>query len=112
MRAAAAAAPSLALPLPLLAGAFCLIWSSAFAVSKLAIIDCPPLLLVSARCVFAGAIMLGAAQFTDMKQRLARRDLAAYAALGIANYALYLGLNYVGMMRGVSAGLSALIASA
>ena len=56
--------------------------------------------------------MLTAAQIAGIKQRLARRDLAIYAALGTANYALYLGLNYVGIMRGVSAGLSALITSA
>jgi drug/metabolite transporter (DMT)-like permease len=113
MRAAipVATPPSLAVPLPWLVAAFCLIWSAAFAVSKLAMFDCPPLLLVCARCLFAGAIVLGAAAFARATQRLTRRDLAIHAALGIANYALYLGLNCVGIMRGVSAGLSALIAS-
>ena len=114
MRAAIpiAAPPPIAIPLPVLVGAFCLIWSSAFAVSKLAMFDCPPLLLVSARCVFAGAVVLGAIYFSGSRTRLARRDLAIYAALGIANYSLYLGLNYLGIMHGVSAGLSALITSA
>jgi drug/metabolite transporter (DMT)-like permease len=42
--------------------------------------------------------------------RIARRDLVILV-LGVANNALYLGLNYVGMC-GVSAGLSALIVSA
>jgi drug/metabolite transporter (DMT)-like permease len=92
--------------------AFCLIWSSAFAISKVAMLDCPPLLLISVRCLFAGAILLGAARAFGAGERLARRDLAIYAALGVANYALYLGLGYAGMRLGVSAGLSALISSA
>ena len=113
MRAAPAlsSAPPIGMPLPMLVAAFCLIWSAAFAVSKLAMQDCPPLLLVSARCVLAGAIMLGAAALSG-PHRLTRRDLAASALIGVANYALYLGLNYVGITRGASAGLSALIASA
>jgi len=115
MRAAlpiAAHPPAIAIPLPLLVAAFCLIWSSAFAVSKLALADCPPLLLVCGRCLLAGGIMLGAAMLNGAPWRLARRDLAILAVLGIANNALYLGLNYVGIARGVSAGLSALIVSA
>jgi drug/metabolite transporter (DMT)-like permease len=103
---------AVAIPLPVLVAAFCLIWSSAFAVSKLALADCPPLLLVCARCLLAGAIMLGAATVRGTPWRLARRDLVILAALGVANNVLYLGLNYVGIMRGVSAGLSALIVSA
>src|ERR1051325_287567 len=105
MRAAipipASAPAPLAIPLPILVAAFCLIWSSAFAVSKVAMLDCPPLILVAARCLFAGA-----------RPRLARRGLAIYAALGVANYSLYLGLGYVGIKLGVSAGLAALISSA
>jgi drug/metabolite transporter (DMT)-like permease len=104
--------PPLAIPLPVMVAAFCLIWSSAFAVSKVAMLDCPPLLLVSVRCLFAGAIMLGAARAFGAGPRLGWRDVAIYAALGVANYALYLGLGYAGMQLGVSAGLSALIASA
>jgi drug/metabolite transporter (DMT)-like permease len=104
--------PPLAVPLPVMVAAFCLIWSSAFAISKVAMLDCPPLMLISARCLFAGAIILGAAKAFGGGERLGRRDVAIYAALGVANYALYLGLGYVGMRLGVSAGLSALISSA
>ena len=110
MRAAVpVAAPPLTIPLPILVAAFCLIWSAAFAVSKLAMLDCPPLILVSARCIFAGAVVLAAVFLSGMRPRLTRRDLAIYAALGVANYSLYLGFGYVGMTLGVSAGLSALI---
>jgi len=112
MRAAlpAAALPPLTLPLPILVAAFCLIWSSAFAITRVALADCPPLILVSVRCLIAGAILLGAAAILRT-QRLTRRDLAVGALLGIFNYALYLGLNYSGMRYGVSAGLTALISS-
>jgi drug/metabolite transporter (DMT)-like permease len=102
----------LAVPLPVMVAAFCLIWSSAFAISKLAMLDCPPLLLIAVRCIFAGAIMLGAAKAFGAGPRLRRRDVAIYAVLGVANYALYLGMNYAAMERGASAGLAALIASA
>jgi drug/metabolite transporter (DMT)-like permease len=110
-----AAAPRTALgrlPLPLLVAAFCLIWSAAFAVSKLAILDCPPLLLISARCMLAGIVVLGAAALTGPRPRASGRDLALFALLGITNYALYLGCNCVGIRQGLSAGLAALIASA
>jgi drug/metabolite transporter (DMT)-like permease len=111
MRLAIPVPPAIAPPLPLLVVTFCLIWSSAFAVTKIALADCPPLLLVSARCLLAGGIMLAAAALRGTPWRLARRDVAILAVLGVTNNALYLGLNYVGI-RGVSAGLSALIVSA
>jgi len=106
------AAPSVKISLPAQVAAFCLIWSSAFAVSRLAMLDCPPLLLLALRCVTAGAIMLAAARIFRRGQRFTRRDLAIYAALGIANYTLYLGMNLVAMAGSASAGLAALIASA
>ncbi|MGZ3360067.1 MAG: EamA family transporter, partial [Xanthobacteraceae bacterium] len=98
-------------PLPLMIAAFCLLWSSAFAVAKLALADCPPLLLLTARFLLAGGLMLAAAALDRSPWRVARCDILALALLGIANNALYLGLNYVGM-RSISAGLSALIVSA
>jgi len=110
-----AAAPRAALfrlPLPLLVAVFCLIWSSAFAVSKLAIFDCPPLLLIAVRCLFAGIVVLGGAALAGARPRLSGRDVTLFAMLGIANYALYLGCNYMGVERGLSAGLAALVTSA
>jgi drug/metabolite transporter (DMT)-like permease len=104
--------PRLAIPLPVMVAAFCLIWSSAFAISKVAMLDTPPLLLVAVRCLFAGAVVLIGARAFGAGPRLDRRDIAIYAALGVANYSLYLGLGYAGMKLGVSAGVSALISSA
>jgi drug/metabolite transporter (DMT)-like permease len=91
--------------------AFCLLWSSAFAVAKVGIADCPPLLLLTFRFLLAGVLMLGAAAVTGVSLKLNRRDLLLFAALGIANQAAYLGIGYVGL-RTISSGLSALVISA
>jgi drug/metabolite transporter (DMT)-like permease len=116
MRPASIAVPSTTarfapIPLPLLVVAFCLLWSSAFAVAKLAIADCPPLLLLATRFLLAGVLMLGAAAMQGVPWSLGRRDLLLFATLGVANQAIYLGLGYIGM-RSVSAGLAALVISA
>jgi drug/metabolite transporter (DMT)-like permease len=98
-------------PMPLMIAAFVVFWSSAFAVAKIALADCPPLLLLMTRFLLAGAIILGAVAAMRTPWRLSRRDIAVLALLGVANNALYLGLNYVGL-GSISAGLSALIVSA
>jgi drug/metabolite transporter (DMT)-like permease len=95
---------------PLLIAAFCVLWSSAFAVSKMALADCPPLLLLTIRFFMAGAITLFGAAAFQTNWRLAWRDALVLAAIGIFNNALYLGFNYSGMST-VSSGLTALIAS-
>jgi drug/metabolite transporter (DMT)-like permease len=95
---------------PLLIVAFCLLWSSAFAVAKIALADCPPFLLLTIRFLVAGAITLFGAAAFQANWRLAWRDVLVLAAIGIFNNALYLGFNYSGMHT-VSAGLTALIAS-
>jgi drug/metabolite transporter (DMT)-like permease len=91
--------------------AFCLLWSSAFAVAKVAIADCPPLLLLTLRFLLAGIVMLGAAALSGVSLKMSRRDLILFAALGVANQAAYLGIGYVGL-KSISAGLSALVISA
>src|ERR1700732_4370242 len=111
----AAASPgaslAIALPLPVLVATFCLLWSSAFSATKLALADCPPLLLLTARFLIAGVVMVCVAPVSGRTwRRVARRDLIVLAALGVANNALYLGLIYVGM-RSISSGLSAIIVS-
>ena len=98
------------LPLPVMVVTFCILWSAAFAVAKVAVVDCPPLLLLSARFLAAGAIILGIAFVTRAPWTLSRRDLLFFAIVGIANQALYLGLGYIGLQE-ISAGLSTLIAS-
>ena len=97
-------------PLALEVGVFCLIWSSAISISKVALLDCPPLLLLTVRFLLAAAVLLGGALVAGAKWRLGRGDLVALATIGVANNALYLGFNYFGM-GSVSSGLTALISS-
>jgi drug/metabolite transporter (DMT)-like permease len=99
------------IPLPLMVGMFCILWSSAFSVAKLALVDCPPLLLLASRFLVAGVLMLAVARIQGVRWTLSRRDVALFAVLGIANQAVYLGLGYVGL-RDISSGLSVLIISA
>ena len=95
----------------MLVAAFCLLWASAFSVAKLAVADCPPLLVLTARFLLAAAVMLGGATIFRAPFKLSRRDVLIFAVLGIANQAAYLGLSYVGI-RSISSGLAALVISA
>jgi drug/metabolite transporter (DMT)-like permease len=108
---AAPAAPGFPIPFPVMVAAFCLLWASAFSVGKLAIADCPPLLLLTIRFLLAGVLVLAAAAIYGAPLKLGRRDLLLFAALGVANQAAYLGLGYIGL-RTISSGLSALVISA
>lgn len=98
-------------PTLLLLGLFCLIWSSAFAAAKIALHDSPPLLLLAARFLLAGALMLAAAWLTGVRPALTRADWGKLILLGLFNNALYLGLSFSGM-RTVSSGFAAILISA
>ena len=106
MRTASLAHPGRAqelhLPLPILIAGFCLLWASAFSVAKLAVGDCPPLLVLTARFLLAGVVMLGAGAFYGLRFNLTRRDVVIFSLLGIANQAAYLGLSYVAWASAVS----------
>jgi drug/metabolite transporter (DMT)-like permease len=110
-------APSVALPrsrfnpLPLTITLFCLLWSFAFVAGKIGVTDCPPLILLAARFLLAGILILAIAAFRRDAAYLSWRDVAVFAVLGVANNALYLGLGYTGL-KSVSAGLGGLIVSA
>ena len=115
MRSALPAVPttqsaSWTLPLPIMVVTFCVLWSAAFAVAKAAVMDCPPLLLLTGRFLIAGVLILGIATIRQTPWTLSRRDPIFFAIVGIANQALYLGLGYIGLQE-ISAGLSTLIAS-
>jgi drug/metabolite transporter (DMT)-like permease len=101
----------LRLPLPVLIAAFCFLWASAFSVAKVAVTDCPPLLVLTARFLLAGVLILAAAALYRLPFKLSGRDVVVFAVLGIANQAVYLGLGLTGM-RTISSGLAALIVSA
>jgi drug/metabolite transporter (DMT)-like permease len=110
-------APSIAVPrasfnpLPLYIGLFCLLWSFAFVAGKIAVTDCPPLILLTARFSLAGILILGISALRGEALSLSWRDAAVFAVLGVANNAVYLGLGYTGLQT-VSAGLGGLIVSA
>ena len=89
--------PGAFLPLPLLVALFCVLWSSAFAGAKLALTACPPLTLLCARLLIAGAIMLALALVVDGRPRMGRRDVLALVFIGILNNAVYLGLNWTAL---------------
>src|SRR5262249_10046656 len=110
-------APSVAVPratinpLPIYIGVFCLIWSFAFVAGKIAVTDCPPLILLAVRFTLAGVLILGISAIRGETFSLSRRDVLVYAVLGLANNALYLGFGYVGLQT-VSAGIGGLVVSA
>src|SRR5690349_22102651 len=98
------------LRLALMVGGFVLLWSSAFSVGKIAIADCPPLVFLAVRFLAAGVLMLGLAAASGTRWTLSKRDVAVFAALGVANQAIYLGIGFIAL-KTVSAGLAALIIS-
>ena len=110
-------APSVAVPraafnpLPIYIGIFCLLWSFSFVAGKIAVTDCPPLILLAARFSIAGVLILGISALRRNAWSLSWRDVAAYAVIGLANNALYLGLGYTGLQT-ISAGLGGLVVSA
>jgi drug/metabolite transporter (DMT)-like permease len=109
--------PSIAVPaprfnaLPILIGAFCLLWSFAFVAGKIGVTYCPPLILLTARFGLAGLLIFAISAFRGDALELSRRDVIVFVILGLANNALYLGLGYTGL-KSVSAGLGGLIVSA
>ncbi|MBR1221016.1 DMT family transporter [Bradyrhizobium sp. U87765 SZCCT0131] len=115
MSAAASLAASAPRPrdnlLPLSITVFCLLWSGAFVAGKIGVTDCPPLIFLTVRFLAAGLMVFAIAALRGETWDLSRRDVFAFAVIGIANNALYLGLGYIGL-RTISAGLNALIVSA
>ncbi len=110
-------APSVAVPrsrfnaLPLYIALFCLLWSFAFVAGKIGVTDCPPLILLTARFSLAGVLILAFSALRGERWQFGWRDLVVFAALGVANNALYLGLGYTGL-KTVSAGIGGLVVSA
>ena len=98
-------------PLPFYIVVFCLIWSFSFVAGKVAVTDCPPLILLAVRFSVAGILILGISALSRDGWKMSWRDIGVFALLGVANNAMYLGLGYIGLQT-VSAGLGGLIISA
>lgn len=90
--------------------AFAFMWSSAFTSAKIALVDAPPMLLLTARFLVSGALAMGIG--AAMGQSLPRqsRQWAMLVLLGLCQNSLYLGLFFVAMQT-VPAGLASIIAS-
>lgn len=90
--------------------AFAFMWSSAFTSAKIALVDAPPMLLLTARFLVSGALAMGIG--AAMGQSLPRqsRQWAMLVLLGLCQNSLYLGLFFIAMQT-VPAGLASIIAS-
>jgi drug/metabolite transporter (DMT)-like permease len=92
------------------AAVFCIFWSSSFPITKIALIDCPPFVLIMARFVVAGAILFFIALATGPLPRLSGRDYGALILTGLTLHAIHIGFGYYGVSH-VSAGFAAVLFS-
>src|SRR5262249_28007159 len=97
-------------PLPIYICLFCLLWSLSFVAGKIGVTDCPPLILLTARFGVSAALIFLISMVRREKWSFSRYDIAVFAAIGVANNALLLGLSYTGLQT-ASAGLAGLIIS-
>ncbi len=89
---------------------FALMWSSAFTSARIIVADAPPLLALSVRFLISGLIGLGLARLMGQSWHLTPAQWRATILFGLAQNALYLGLNFVAMQT-IEASLAAIIAS-
>lgn len=91
--------------------AFAFVWASAFTSTRIIVAEAPPLMSLTLRFVIAGGLGVLIALALGQSWRLSRRQWRALVVFGVAQNALYLGLNWVAMQT-VEASLAAIIASA
>jgi drug/metabolite transporter (DMT)-like permease len=89
---------------------FSFIWSSAFIAVKISLQSSPPLFLMAARFLVAGAVLLVFAGLRGHRMPPRARDWWPLALLGLLNFGLYLGLTAVALQH-LSAGMGAVLAS-
>jgi drug/metabolite transporter (DMT)-like permease len=92
-----------------LAVLFCLLWSASFLASKTALHDIEPLVLLAARYITAGLILLGVAAAVGMP-KLTRRDLVTLIGIGLVLHGLHLAFSWYGLER-VTSGFAAIMFS-
>lgn len=97
-------------PYALAAILFSLLWASAFVAIKIALRDCPPLLLMSSRFLVTGALLLAAARLGRRAFPPSRAEWGRIAVLGILTNVLYLGVNAINLQH-LDAGMGAVLAS-
>lgn len=89
---------------------FGLIWASAFTSARVIVQYAPPLYALSFRFLISGIIGVMIARVMGQSWHLTRRQWVAVVVFGIAQNAVYLGLNFVAMQT-VEASLAAIVAS-
>lgn len=92
------------------AAVFLVFWSSSFPVTKIALADCPPLLLLFGRFAVAAVVLFLVGLITEPMPRLSGRDYAALVLVGLTMHAIHLGFGYSGVNL-VSAGFAAMLFS-
>jgi drug/metabolite transporter (DMT)-like permease len=92
-----------------LALAFSLLWASGFVAIKVVLRDCPPLLMLSARFLLAGAALLGYARLRGRPMPRGA-EWRPIVVLAILVQVLYLGITALTLQH-ISAGTGAVLAS-
>ena len=80
---------------PALVALFSLVWSSAFVVAKIALVDFDPFTILALRFALAAALLLPIAM-AGGGGVWRRETIGAAALLGLLNNAAYLGLTFLG----------------
>jgi drug/metabolite transporter (DMT)-like permease len=88
---------------------FVFLWSTGFIGAKLGLPHAGPLTFLALRFALAAALLALLALATRAPWPRRPAEVAHYAAAGLLVHAVYLGGVYVGIARGVEAGVSALI---
>jgi len=89
---------------------FGVIWASAFTSARIIVQYAPPLHALAFRFLISGLIGVLIARAIGQSWHLTRRQWAAVIVFGIAQNALYLGLNFIAMQT-VEASLASIVAS-
>ena len=89
---------------------FSVMWSSAYTAAKIAVIDAPPLLLLSARCLLSGLLGIAIARMLGQAMDFSRREWLAIGVLGLFQNTIYLGLIFVAL-QWIEASVVVIIAS-
>ena len=89
---------------------FVLMWSSAFTSARVIVEYAPPLTALALRFLISGVLGVVIALLLGQSARLTRRQWIGVLTFGIAQNALYLGLNFVAMQT-VEASFAVIIAS-
>ena len=90
--------------------AFAAMWSSAFTSARIIVEYAPPLTALALRFLISGLLGVVIAAWLGQSARLDARQWRGVVIFGIAQNALYLGLNFVAMQT-IEASLAAIVAS-